>query len=131
MIKNLSELQSSAKNAYFARRLTKALRANNIEPTPIALVSAYNKAHKDRPLKPHTARKWLIGETKPRQESVVLLAKWLQVSLDQLLGTEESVQVGIEIDFTDQEVISNYLSMNLRQKAAVSLLIDTILEKAR
>jgi hypothetical protein len=28
-------------------------------------------------------------------------------------------------------VISKYLSMNLKQKAAVSLLIDTILEKAR
>jgi hypothetical protein len=47
------------------------------------------------------------------------------------VGVEESVKVGIEIDFTDQEVISKYLSMNLKQKAAVSLLVDTILEKAR
>ena len=131
MIKNLSELQSNAKHASFAGRLTKLLRANNVEPTPIAFSSAYNKAHKDSPLKPHTARKWLIGETKPRQESVLLLANWLKVSPEQLMGTEESVQVGIEIDFTDQEVISKYLSMNLKQKAAVSLLIDTILEKAR
>ena len=131
MIKNLSELQSSAKNAYFARRLTKALRANNIEPTPIAVASAYNKAHKDNPLKTHTVRKWLIGEAKPRQESLVLLAKWLKVTPEQLVGEEESVKVGIEIDFTDQEVISKYLSMNLKQKAAVSLLVEAILEKAK
>lgn len=131
MIKNLSELQSSAKHASFAGRLTKFLRANRVEPTPIAFVSAYNKEHKDSPLKPHTARKWLIGETKPRQDSLVLLANWLKVKPEQLLGEEESVKVGIEIDFTDQEVISKYLSMNVKQKAAVSLLVDTILEKAK
>jgi transcriptional regulator with XRE-family HTH domain len=131
MIKNLSELQRSAKNAYFARRLTKALRANNIMPSPAALVSAFNKDHKDNPLKPHTVRKWLIGDAKPRQESLVLLATWLKVSPEELVGEEDSVKVGIEIDFTDQEVISKYLSMNVKQKAAVSLLVDTILENAR
>jgi hypothetical protein len=130
MIKNLSELQSNAKNAYFARRLTKALRTNKIEPSPSAFVSAYNKAHKDNPLKPHTVRKWLIGEAKPRQESLVLLAKWLKIKPEELVGEEDSVKVGIEIDFTDQEVISKYLSMNTKQKAAVSLLVDSILENA-
>jgi hypothetical protein len=60
-----------------------------------------------------------------------LLAKWLKVSPEELVGEEDSVKVGIEIDFTDQEVISKYLSMNLKQKAAVSLLVDAILEKAR
>ena len=94
-------------------------------------MSAYNKEHKDSPLKPHTARKWLIGETKPRQDSLVLLANWLKVKPEQLLGEEESVKVGIEIDFTDQELISKYLSINPKQKAAVSLLVDTILDKAK
>jgi hypothetical protein len=131
MIKNLSELQRSAKNAYFARRLTKALRANNIMPSPAALVSAFNKDHKDNPLKPHTVRKWLIGDAKPRQESLVLLATWLKVNPEELVFEEDSVKVGIEIDFTDQEVISKYLSMNVKQKAAVRLLVDTILENAR
>ncbi len=44
---------------------------------------------------------------------------------------EQSVKVGIEIDFIDQEVISKYLSMTLKQKAVISLLVDTILENAR
>jgi hypothetical protein len=83
------------------------------------------------PLKPHTVRKWLIGDAKPRQESLVLLATWLKVNPEELVFEEDSVKVGIEIDFTDQEVISKYLSMNVKQKAAVSLLVDTILENAR
>lgn len=100
-------------------------------PYPAALVSAYNKVHKDNPLKPHTVRKWLIGDAKPRQESLVLLATWLKVNPEELVFEEDSVKVGIEIDFTDQEVISKYLSMNVKQKAAVRLLVDTILENAR
>lgn len=131
MIKNLSELQSKAKHESFAERLTNALRSNHIEPSPAAFVFAYNKAHKDSPVKPHTVRKWLIGEAKPRQDTLALVAKWLNVSPEELMFEEQSDRVAIEIDFTDQEVISKYLSMNLKQKAALSLLIDTILEKAR
>jgi hypothetical protein len=131
MIKNLSELQTNAKYAYFARRLTKALKANKIEPSPAALVFAYNKDHKDNPLKPHTVRKWLIGDAKPRPKSLVLLARWLKLSPEELVFEEQSVKVGIEIDFIDQEVISKYLSMSLKQKAVICLLVDTILEHAR
>ena len=130
MIKNLSELQSNAKHSYFAKRLTEALCTNNIAPTPIAFVSAYNKVHTDNQLKAHTVRKWLLGITKPRHDSMMLLAEWLKVSPYDFHSKPKVIKK-IEIDFTDQEVISKYLSMNLKQKAAVSLLIDAILEKSR
>ena len=131
MIKNLSELQSNAKYASFAMRLTEALRSNNIEPTPSAVVSAFNKVHMGRTLKAHTVRKWLIGEAKPRYESMVLITEWLKFDTDYLTRKPGPIRSVVDIDFTDQEVITKYLSMNVKQKAAVSLLIDTILDKAK
>ena len=131
MIKNLSSLQSNAKHASFAKRLTEILRANKLGPSPIAVVNAFNKEHKSVSLKAHSVRKWLLGESKPRQETIVLLAEWLKVDARELLETPKTAKPGIEIDFTDQEVISKFLSMNLKQKAAVSLLIESILEQMR
>ena len=37
--------------------------------------------------------------------------------------------MSFEFDFTDQEVISKYLSMTLKQKITVRLLIDAITDK--
>jgi transcriptional regulator with XRE-family HTH domain len=131
MIKNLSSLQNNTRHASCAKRLTEILRVNKIEPSPIAVANAFNKEHKSVSLKARSVRKWLLGESKPSQETIVLLAEWLKVDAEELLETPKTGKPGIEIDFTDQEVISKFLSMNLKQKVAVSLLIDTILEKAR
>lgn len=131
MIKNLSELQSKAKHGSFAKQLTDTLYLNNIEPSPIAFVTAFNKAHTQNILKAHTVRKWLLGINKPRHDSMMLLAEWLKVSPSDFHSSPKVIKTRIEIDFTDQEVISKYLSMNLKQKAAVSLLMDAILEKVR
>ena len=62
---------------------------------------------------------------------MMLLAEWLKVCPSDFQIIPETTKSRIEIDFTDQEVISKYLSMNIKQKAAVSLLIDAILEKTR
>lgn len=133
MIKNLSELQRKSKYALFAMRLTEVLCSKNIAPTPIAFVTAFNRDHQSTSLKPHTVRKWLLGTTQPRSETLLLLVKWLEISPESLfvnadLSTEH--RSGIEFDFMDQKVISKYLSMNFKQKTAVSLMIDTILDKS-
>ena len=136
MIKDLSELQSKSKHSQFAKRLTAALRESSIDPSPAEVASAFNKHSKVTTLKPHTARKWLIGTTQPRTEMLLLLAEWLNLEPQDLLPNKQVTKelknkVSFEFDFTDQDVISKYLSMTVKEKITVRLLIDAITEKHR
>jgi transcriptional regulator with XRE-family HTH domain len=132
MIKDLVEKQSNSKNVYFARQLTAALRSKGIEPFPKLVSTELNCHCKSETYKPHTIRKWLIGQTQPRSETLLLLANWLKVNPKDLISKpDESVssKVSFEFDFTDQEVISKYLAMTVKQKVTVRLLIDAIADQ--
>ena len=134
MIKDLNALQKKSKHAHFAKRLTAALIKSNVEPSPAVVASAFNKHSKVTTLKPHTVRKWLLGISQPRTEMLLLLAEWLNLEPQGLLtGNQESKdlknKVSFEFDFTDQEVISKYLAMTMKEKVTVRLLIDAITEK--
>ena len=134
MIKDLVELQSNSKNVYFTRQLTAALYAMGIEPSPKVVATEFNLHCKSEAYKPHTVRKWLIGETQPRSETMLLLANWLNVNpKDLIFEPNEAVSSGpsLEFNFTDQEVVSKYLAMSINQKVAVRLVIYAIAEKQR
>jgi hypothetical protein len=78
-------------------------------------------------------RKWLLGITQPRTEILLLLAEWLNFEPQDLLADKQATKdlknrVSFEFDFTDQEVISKYLAMTIKQKVTVRLLIDAIAE---
>jgi hypothetical protein len=134
MIKDLADLQKKSKHALFAKRLTAALIKSNVEPSPEAVASAFNKQSEVTTLKPHTVRKWLLGITQPRTEMLFLLAEWLSLEPQDLLTDKQAPEdlknkVSFEFDFTDQEVISKYLAMTVKEKMTVRLLIDAIVEK--
>ena len=136
MIKNLLTKQSQSKNAYFAKTLTMALKEINIKPSPIEISSAFNKQSEVAKLKPPTVRKWLLGISKPRTEMLLLVAKWLNLEPQGLLTDKKEPKniknsVSFAFDFTDQEVISKYLAMTVKEKITVRLLIDAIAEKNR
>ena len=135
MIKNLVEQQNNSKNAYFARQLTAALHAMGIEPSPKVVATEFNRHFKSNIAHPPTVRKWLLGLSKPNSEMLVPLANWLNADpIDLLRPPQETVNLkkaSIEIDFTDQEVISKYLAMTIKQKVTVRLLIDAIADKQR
>lgn len=134
MIKNLAESQIASRHPYFARQLTAALRAMGIEPSPKVVATQFNLHCKSEAYKPHTVRKWLIGQTQPRTGTMLLLANWLQVNPKDLISKpDESVnsKASFEFDYTDQEVISKYLAMSVQQKAAVRLVIDAIAENQK
>ena len=136
MIKDLAELQKKSKHAHFAKRLTAALRKSSIDPSPAAVTCAFNKYSKVTTLKTHTVRKWLLGITQPRTEMLLLLAEWLNLEPQDLLTDKQAPKdlknkVSFEFDFTDQEVISKYLAMTVKEKITVRLLIDAIVEKQR
>ena len=122
------------KHSYFAAQLAARLVDRQIAPTPIALSSAINKHYKTTTFRAHTVRKWLLGQTQPKSETLLLLANWLKVDPKDLISVpNEPVnmtnKVSFEFDFTDQEVISKYLAMTVKQKVTVRLLIDAIADK--
>ena len=136
MIKDLAELQKKSKHAHFAKHLTAALKKGGIDPSPAVVASAFNKHSKVTTLKPHTVRKWLLGITQPRTEMLLLLAEWLSLEPQDLLTDKQTPKdlknkVSFEFDFTDQEVISKYLAMTVKEKITVRLVIDAITEKHR
>ena len=135
MIKDLVEQQNNSKNAYFARQLTAALHAKGIEPSPKFVATQFNLYLKSNDAKPHTVRKWILGISKPSSAMLVPLANWLNVDPQTMLRPQlesvKSEKLSLEFDFTDQEVISKYLAMTVKEKITVRLLIDAIAEKQR
>jgi hypothetical protein len=135
MIKDLVEQQNNSKNPYFARQLTAALHKIGIEPSPRVVANEFNLYLKSHVAKPHTVRKWLLGVSKPSSAMLLPLANWLNVDPQTLLRppleSVNSAKFSFEFDFTDQEVISKYLAMTVKQKVTVRLLIDAISDKTR
>ena len=135
MIKNLAEQQNNSKNGYFASQLSAALHAKGIEPSPKIVATEFNRHLKSNVAKAHTVRKWLIGLSKPSSAMLVPLANWLNVDPQTMLTPQlksvDSAKLTFEFDFTDQEVISKYLAMPVKEKITVRLLIDAIAEKQR
>ena len=135
MIKDLVEQQNNSKNVYFARQLTAALQKIGIEPSPKVVATEFNRHLKSNIAKAHTVRKWLLGMSKPSSAMLVPLANWLNVDPQTLLRppleSVNSAKLSLEFDFTDQEVISKYLAMTVKQKITVRLVIDAIAEKQK
>jgi hypothetical protein len=67
---------------------------------------------------------------------LLLLAEWLHLEPQDLLTDKQAPKdlknkVSFEFDFTDQEVISKYLAMTVKEKLTIRLVIDAITEKHR
>lgn len=136
MIKNLVDQQIASRHPFFAQQLTKHLSDIDVPAKPAVFAAAFNQHYKTKVAKPHTVRKWLIGETQPKSETLLLLAKWLKVDPKDLISlpnepVDMTNKVSFEFDFTDQEVIAKYLAMTIKQKVTVRLLIDAITDKDR
>lgn len=134
MIKGLIEHQSNSKNFFFAKQLTALLHAKGIALSPSVIASEFNRFLNMNVTKPHTVRKWLLGVSMPRSDTLLLLAKWLNVDPNDLFKVKQTRaelnnKVSVEFDFTDQEVISKYLAMTVKEKVTVRLVIDAIAEK--
>ena len=136
MIKGLFSLQKNSKHASFAKRLTDELINKKIDPSPIVVCRAFNQLSNVTEIKPHTVRKWLLGISKPRYETILLLAEWLNIEPENLLAdrnTQKELKhkASFEFDFTDQDVISKYLAMTVKEKVTVRLVIDAIASKQK
>lgn len=78
----------------FAERLRAAMEAAGYEARPSVLEREYNLRCWGKPMTLHGVRRWLLGQTIPKQDKMIVLAEWLGVSPQQLrFGTELDAKI--------------------------------------
>lgn len=119
----------------FASRLEQALKAKSIKHSPTVLANLFNAEFDGRSVTPHTARNWILGKSMPTQEKLVLIAKLLDTSAEQLRygrHSEKTLMIGnqdgteSELTASQQQLVRKYIMLSMRQQKLVSDLIDEI-----
>lgn len=120
----------------FAKRLEQALKAKAIRNSPTVLANLFNSEFDGRSVTPHTARNWLLGKSIPTQEKLVLLARILGTSSEQLRygrNSEKTLMIrnqdGTETELTisQQQFVKDYLQLSVSKQ---KLLSDLVVELA-
>lgn len=94
--------------AEFAARLSNLMVLAKLSDSPTKLTRAFNAVSGQKPVTTHAARKWIMGQSIPTQERLVVLSK--------LLGsTPQYLRYGVATEFTapppltgDQQVLLAY-----------------------
>jgi hypothetical protein len=82
-------------NQKFAKRLRAAMEKAGYEPKPAVLEREFNLRFWGKPMTLHGVRRWLLGESMPKQDKLETLAEWLIVTPQHLRFGEE---IGKRID---------------------------------
>ncbi len=111
----------------FALRLKKALDSCNVRASPTIVANEFNLRYWGRSITPHTARNWLLGQSLPTQDKLVVLADWLQVSPDELRFGKASSGLRLadadpefeKMDMAGREMLKRYLSLPKPERKTV------------
>ena len=111
----------------FADRLRQALDSAGVRASPTVVANGFNLRYWGRSITPHTARNWLLGQSLPTQDKLVVLAEWLQVSPDELrfgkaasgMRLAEADPQFEQLDMADREMISRYLGLSTAERKTV------------
>ena len=111
----------------FAERLRSALDAVGVRPSPTLVANGFNQRYWGRSITPHTARNWLLGQTMPTQDKLVVLAEWLQVSPDELRFGKAASGPRLsdadaqfeQLDMADREMVNRYLGLPTAERKTV------------
>jgi len=130
---------ATSESQAFAQRLKKALESCNVRASPTIVANEFNLRHWGRSITPHTARNWLLGQSIPTQEKLVVLADWLQVSPDELrfgkpissLRIAEADPRFEQLDMADREMLKRYLSLTNDDRKTVRDVVTAMALAAR
>ena len=111
----------------FAERLAIAVSDKGLKHSPTVIGNLFNLNFQGRPITPHTARNWLLGKAMPTQDKLVLLAKLLDTSPEQLRFGRSSEKTLIaefggeltEVANVDQQFFRRYLALTESQRRMV------------
>lgn len=76
----------------FADRLRTAMEKAGYEAKPAVLEREFNLHYWGKPMTLHGVRRWLLGETMPKQDKLESLAEWLRIEPHYLRFGEEIVK---------------------------------------
>ncbi len=120
-------LPTQIENQKFAERLAIAIDSKGLKQSPTVIANLFNSKYEGRLITPHTARNWLLGKSLPTQEKLVLLAKLLDTSPEQLRFGRSSEKTLIakfatgmsEVANVDQQFFRRYLALTESQRRVV------------
>lgn len=112
------------------------MAALGYEPKPAVLEREFNLRYWGKPMTLHGVRRWLLGETLPSQDKLLVLAEWLQVPPQQLrYGAEVETRVrerrarwDAALGYQDREMIEAFMRIPPPQRKALR---EVILAVAR
>ncbi len=119
----------------FAARLEQAMVAKSIKHSPTVLANLFNLRFDGRAVTVHTARNWILGKSMPTQDKLVVLAKLLDTSAEQLRYGRHSEKTltlmnadGSESELTasQQQLVRKYIMLSSSQQRLVSDLVDEL-----
>ncbi len=116
----------------FAERLAAAMRAAGYEPRPAVLEREFNLRYWGKPVTLQGVRRWLCGETLPKQEKLQVLAEWLGVEPQTLrYGEAAGLQIReargrweASISGEERQVLQLYLALPVAQRKVVAQVIE-------
>jgi len=114
-------------NQKFAKRLREAMQAAGYEARPSVLEREFNLRYWGKPMTLHGVRRWLLGESLPKQEKLLLLAEWLNIPPQELrfgLEVEKRVQQQRArwdegIGYQEREIFEAFLRLPVPQRKVV------------
>ncbi|WP_081786219.1 transcriptional regulator [Halomonas sp. BC04] len=120
----------------FAERLAAAMRAAGYEPRPAVLEREFNLRYWGKPVTLQGVRRWLCGETLPKQEKLQVLAEWLGVEPQALrYGEAAGLQIReargrweTAISGEERQVLQRYLALPIAQRKVVAQVIEAFFQ---
>jgi len=119
----------------FAARLAQAMAAKSIKHSPTVLAKLFNSVFDGKAVTIITVRNWILGKSLPTQDKLVVLAKLLDTSAEQLrygrhsektltlMNTDGSES---ELSVIQKQLVRKYISLNKVQQRLVNDLVDEI-----
>jgi hypothetical protein len=111
----------------FALRLREAMVSAGYEARPAVLEREFNQRYLGEPVTLHGVRRWLEGETIPREDKLLVLAQWLGVQPQHLrygVDVEQKIQARQArweeaINHHEREIFESFLNLPAPQKKIV------------
>ncbi len=128
-------VKANAEATAFGKRLTsRLLSLHQMTASPTQVCREFNRRAPDQHITPHAARKWLMGETIPRQSKLCVLADWLEVSPEWLqygrgeITVETTLDKDSKMNVLHSDIMKNLLRLNKKNQHLVSRFIDLLME---
>lgn len=120
-------MQPDPSKKQFADRLIQAMQNSGYTAKPAVLEREFNQRYWGKPMTLHGVRRWLLGETLPSQDKLLVLAEWLGVP-PHVLRFGEEITARIEernarwdagIGYQEREIFEAFLQLPVPARKTV------------